>query len=393
MTFCKSEVCCGCGACAAICPADCISMSSDEGGFPLPTVNESACKNCGLCESVCPGLTQAPSETQSVFEPQYYAAIHNDANVVQKSSSGGIFTAITDVILADGGVVYGCVSECVTRAVHTRAETALERDAMRGSKYIQSSSFGFYGEVAADLKNERRVYFSGTPCQAAALKLYLKAKNIPTDRFVVQEVLCHGVGSPRFFNSYIQYMEDKYGGKAVRCSFRAKAAKGKNQDMEIIFDNGKRYNAISTSEDMFYKFYHRNLILRESCYSCRFAVPKRQSDISLGDFWGYTGENIGEQVSLCVVSSLAGEKLLSEAKKALTLRVSTLEEANSNAMLRAAPRPERHGAFWNDFLRQGFTYISKKYGSNNFKGKLKLSALLIINKSGLLPLVKKILKK
>ena len=70
--------------------------------------------------------------------PKTYAVKHKDSKVISASRSGGIFTAISDYILDNNGIVYGCVLTEDFKAVHYRAVTREDRDKMRGSKYIQS---------------------------------------------------------------------------------------------------------------------------------------------------------------------------------------------------------------------------------------------------------------
>ena len=48
----RSE-CCGCTACAAVCPRDAITMEPDEEGFAYPVVNVATCVRCGRCMDVC----------------------------------------------------------------------------------------------------------------------------------------------------------------------------------------------------------------------------------------------------------------------------------------------------------------------------------------------------
>lgn len=48
----RSE-CCGCTACAAVCPKDAVSMDSDEEGFAYPVVNAALCIRCGRCTDAC----------------------------------------------------------------------------------------------------------------------------------------------------------------------------------------------------------------------------------------------------------------------------------------------------------------------------------------------------
>lgn len=45
--------CCGCGACAVVCPRDAIKMVTDDEGFLFPEVDDAACVGCLMCERVC----------------------------------------------------------------------------------------------------------------------------------------------------------------------------------------------------------------------------------------------------------------------------------------------------------------------------------------------------
>lgn len=49
----NKQNCCGCSACATICPKRCITMAADNEGFLYPQVNKNICIDCGLCEKVC----------------------------------------------------------------------------------------------------------------------------------------------------------------------------------------------------------------------------------------------------------------------------------------------------------------------------------------------------
>lgn len=48
------ESCCGCTACASICPKNAIVMEVDEEGFLYPNVNAAFCVRCYLCIDICP---------------------------------------------------------------------------------------------------------------------------------------------------------------------------------------------------------------------------------------------------------------------------------------------------------------------------------------------------
>lgn len=50
----QKELCCGCTACASICPQKAITMVEDEEGFDYPQIDETICIRCGVCVKVCP---------------------------------------------------------------------------------------------------------------------------------------------------------------------------------------------------------------------------------------------------------------------------------------------------------------------------------------------------
>ena len=47
------HMCCGCGACSAVCPSDAIDLFKDDKGFLFPRVDFDRCVKCLLCEKVC----------------------------------------------------------------------------------------------------------------------------------------------------------------------------------------------------------------------------------------------------------------------------------------------------------------------------------------------------
>lgn len=52
--FVNKEDCCGCSACEAVCPMQCITMISDDQGFFYPCADDLKCIGCFKCIEVCP---------------------------------------------------------------------------------------------------------------------------------------------------------------------------------------------------------------------------------------------------------------------------------------------------------------------------------------------------
>lgn len=64
--------CCGCTACANICPRDAITMEPDFEGFLYPKVHPDKCVECGLCEKACPiGKAKAQKDRVPAYIVRY----------------------------------------------------------------------------------------------------------------------------------------------------------------------------------------------------------------------------------------------------------------------------------------------------------------------------------
>lgn len=246
----EKESCCGCSACMNICPKKCISMEADSEGFLYPKVDEKRCVDCHLCEKVCPVQNTVANEhfddaqisindwTNKVIEqsselPEAYAAFIKDSEVRENSTSGGFFTAIAKWIIANGGVVYGVEIDQNCKIVHSSSDNVEQLGKYRGSKYVQSSQGSVYKEIENLLKEERWVLYTGTPCQCAGLRRYLGTKEYAT--LVVLDVFCHGVGSPKYWDIYVEYNKKKYKADIDRISFREKTYGYNSACMAVYF--------------------------------------------------------------------------------------------------------------------------------------------------------------
>lgn len=215
----EKKDCCGCTACASICPYDAISMQPDNLGFLYPVVDESRCVNCHLCENVC-AFNDRYDTFLNLSQPEIYGVRHKDIREIELSRSGAAFVAISDRILEQGGVVYGAGYEGHFRVVHKRAVNKNERDEFRGSKYVQSDLRGVFRSVKKDLKAGLVVLFSGTPCQTAGLNSYIGSKW--RDNLYLVDIVCHGVPGPYLWRDFIAYVEKKQGAKVCWVNFRDK---------------------------------------------------------------------------------------------------------------------------------------------------------------------------
>ena len=292
-------------------------------------------------------------------EPKAYAVKHRDEAVVAASRSGGIFTALSDCVLAEGGTVYGCVLTENFLAVHMRAENAQERDRMRGSKYIQSRLGDTFVNVRTDLESERKVLFSGTSCQTAGLKRFLEKEYA---NLLCVDIVCHGVPSPKVWISYLRWLEKKEHAPVKTVNFRNKADFGWRDHRETIyFENGKTVN-----RDIFKNLFFGHAALRPCCYACPYKSVMHPGDITIADYWGIEkaapefDDNKG--VSLVLVNNPRGEAAFRQVQKCLSWKQTKLEDSLQPALKAPSPRPDNRDQFWRDFGSRDFSYIAAKYG-------------------------------
>lgn len=295
----KKEECCGCSACVHICPKHSISFQEDKEGFLYPRVDLETCVDCGLCEKVCPIINQE-SERKPLG---VYAAKNEDESIRLKSSSGGVFTLLAEKILEEDGVVFGARFNEKWEVIHDYTCTVEGLEPFRGSKYVQSAIGVSYKQVEEFLKAGRKVMFTGTPCQIAGLRKFLRKdyENLLTVDFV-----CHGVPSPLVWRKYLEEelaRQGDVGKNSVLTSskvvpvltgvnFRDKSTGWKKFSFVLNFSkvsaDGEQNTVLSSifSENAYMKAFLLNLSLRPSCYACSVKAGKSGSDITLGDFWG-----------------------------------------------------------------------------------------------------------
>ena len=262
-------VCCGCAACAQICPKHCISMQEDREGFLYPEMDSALCVDCGRCEKVCPALE---SERQ-MAAPKAYAAKANDETIRLSSSSGGVFSLVAEKVLKEGGVVFGCRMNDSLEAEHICVSSLQELDVLRGSKYVQSRVGDSFAEAKGFLTGGRRVLFTGTPCQISGLRAYLGRDY---ENLLTVEVICHGAPSPAVWKKYVQ---DRFPG-AQRVKFREKREGWRNYHLQVN-ENSECYR-----DNDYMRLFLDNATLRPSCHSCKSKSGRSGADITLGDFWG-----------------------------------------------------------------------------------------------------------
>lgn len=386
--------CVGCNACVQRCPKQCINIHEDEQGFIYPTVDLNLCIQCNLCEKVCPVINQAePREPIETF-----AAKNPDDKVRMASSSGGIFYALAKKIIEDGGVVFGAKFNEQWEVVHDYTETLEGIKAFQGSKYVQSRIGDTFLQAEEFLKAGRKVMFTGTPCQIAALGLFLRKDY--GEQLLRVDVVCHGVPSPLVWREYLKYITRPKGASAGKntvfsslketpvitgISFRdkrlgwekygfsvrvaASQASGKNSVFQSVNTDKEEQELLfeTLDKNIFMQGFLKNLYLRPSCYACPTKRLKSGSDITLADFWGIRGidseAHDNQGVSLILVNTPKGISIFKQITKWYKNESFEKAAAINTAIISSCHQPKYYAEFWHNFAQNdidGIMPIVKK---------------------------------
>lgn len=348
--------CSGCTACMNVCPKNAISMIEDEEGFLYPVINKDKCINCKACEKICPNIKK---ETKNSIV-KTYGVKHKNEKERMTSRSGGVFIALSDYILKSGGIIYGAQLNSDFSVTHNRAKTATERDKFKGSKYIQSDMGDIINKVKEDLQNNKKVLFSGTACQVAAVKSCVPEKY--QKNLYTCDLICHGVPSKKIFFEYLNYIEHITGKKIKKFNFRDKRFGWETHYETCVFEDNTE---ISTQ--YFRNLFYGHNILRTACYQCNFANVHRPADITIADFWGI--ENIAPEfkdekgVSLTIINNEKGLLWFNNAKENLDIIDCDVNECIKATYTLNNPTPisETREEFWKDYKENNFEMIIEKY--------------------------------
>lgn len=342
------DACCGCGACAARCPAKCISMVPDAWGFLRPSVDAAACVGCGACDAVCPAMNVPDGDG---CESALWAKAR-DAELLDRSSSGGVFGLLAREALSRGGVVAGAAWADGCRGLeHVIVEDESGLDAVMRSKYVQSSvGWEVYEGIRDALREGRPALFAGTACQVAGMRSYL-GKLADAGLFLGVDVICHGVPSPALWRRWLAHVEARERGEVHEVNFRSKITGWLSYSVMYEYmtekDSASRFSANKFADDWYMRAFLQNASLRASCLACPF---KRRcgSDVTLGDYWGIRRRHpevpVEGGVSAVICNTGKGAEAISSVEEAVDTGVSSLDGviAGNPALVRSvAPYADR----------------------------------------------------
>lgn len=374
----NKALCSGCNACGDICPSRAISFVTDEEGFWYPQVNASLCTGCGQCVSICPSLSEKETDNNNFQEPVCYSAQHKSIDVVFSSTSGGMFSALAEVMYNDGGYVGGAVHNGDFSVSHFISNDRKDLKALRRSKDLQSDASGFYIMVRELLDNNEKVLVCGLPCQIAGLKSFLGREY---GNLITVDLICGGVNSPKVWRRYLDYIEEINGSKIIHTENKSKEYGWRKLTQKFVFENGDEYFDTASTSPFIKGFIGTYLYCRPSCYECRFKGFPRIADISIGDFWSiekYTEHHDADLgTSVVLINNQKGAEYFEKAGRRLNYERADIKWALDGNPSLVKPIPsvsDKRAEFFADLDKMRFDELIGKYSSQEaYSGKKKSS--------------------
>lgn len=328
----EQDRCFGCGACQEVCVKKAITLTPNHEGFLYPYLDISICNGCNLCDKVCPVLHDNEIK---YAEGQVYAAYSKDKNITINSSSGGLFSEIATYVLMRHGVVYGAVLDEQLHLSHIGITEIPDLKQLQGSKYFQSYTANSYRQIKDLLQKDIMVYYVGTGCQVAGLRLYLRKDY---DNLLTSDLICHGVPSFKLFEAFIAAYEFEKNRKVVYYRFRDKRAAGWSCAQTLEYKERRKirtdwFHHIPTG---YMKAFMSASFYREACYTCPFAMGKRVADITLADYWNvdkYHRIDVSNGVSAILLNTSKGKKVFETLRNklvAIESNIQLLKKENPN---------------------------------------------------------------
>ena len=388
-SVCKNQ-CLSCRSCEQICPKNAVIMKENKEGFLQPNIDENICVDCGLCKNHCPIFV---SVKKNNYKQEAFASFLKDFEKSKKSTSGGIFTALAEYFIYNNGIVFGAAYDENLRVHHIGVENITDLEKIKGSKYVSSDTEYTFNEVRKLLINNKKVLYSGTPCQIAGLNAFLRKEY---ENLLTVDLFCHGTPSYKFFRKYLDWKELKLRSKIKYYGFRDKDVCGWTCCGNARITTEKKDFIFKGYSDPYYASFFRGESFGTKCYSCNFSTNERCGDISLGDFWGvgkiFRNLNSIQGVSAVLINSEKGKKIFQQINEKLNVyEVSPESIAKENGAISGGAKLSAcNNAIYEDIDNPDLNRYFSNFKETHFLNKIKFGIRRII--SFLLPsFIKKLL--
>lgn len=402
MYVCEQNECTACGACAQICPKNCIDFEWDITGMCSAKIDNQKCILCKCCKSVCPIL----NESTAYHTSKCYAAWSFDNKIRKESASGGVATEIYRYASHKGMSFAGVYMNEKFEAVYGLEEKEWWK--FQNSKYVYSAMGSLYKKIKKILEDtDREVVFIGLPCHVAGLKNFLQFTGCNCESLFTVDLICHGVTPPEYLKNHIAYIELRKKQKAKRVSFRDPRAYTYTYTFTLSNKKGTFYKKRVYRNDCYQIGYHKGIAYRNNCYNCKFTKKERVGDITLSDFAGVGSKSPcsydNKNVSCILINTDKGMSMVRDLADAYYIFIEERpleEEYFSEARLHSpTPIPKERKIFLDEYRKRQDFEKAMRFAAKNIIIKNELHHFFQVDKVKgqivrMLPLpVKKKLKK
>lgn len=381
--ICNPDQCTGCFACMNVCGKNAINIVEDAYGRTVPHIDKKKCVECNICRKICP-----VNNPVQLKEPnECYAIWTKNEDDRNSCASGGISTGIARFFIRNQGVVFGAAFDDNLNLEMKMAEKEDELIQFRGSKYTQCNTAYSYRQVKEQLGLGKEVLYVGTPCQIAGLYAFLQK---PQPNLYTIDIICHGTPPLKYLK---QYCAQKFPERNIsRVTFR-----GENDFEFCAFEGNKMLYKKPTYQDAYFHAFLKGVTYRENCYSCKYAIGKRCSDLTIGDFWEIdrnTLRNLYDgRISVLLQNTDKGKILFEKIKDKFVFERRDIDEAvKGNEQLQ---RPSKKHKVRKRFLKtyekdNVYVALESFLKREKFIWKVKWKVKMITNPN---KLIKKVISK
>lgn len=315
----QKGLCSGCGACAAVCPAEgAILMGYNDAGFLYAKIEEKKCVGCKKCVRVCPKNSDNHMVEDNIGS-HYLEAVSKgyigkaaDPEIRANGQSGGVLSALLCFLLETGEVEGAVVSRFCEEKRSPVAVLAKSREDIikaQGSYYCQTDNVRVYAE-----NKDKELAMVLLGCQARALSNMKKEGELSCEPIKLG-VFCGGVCSKFIISDLInKALPDT---KLRMHGFRFR---DKNENGNVVVFTEKGNFIITRSERI-------KLFDVWRCHSCNLCLDffNMDCDIVFGDPWGIEMVDHPDAVNVILARTARGEKIIEEARRANAIDVQEID--------------------------------------------------------------------
>ncbi len=292
-----------------------------------------------------------------------YACINRNKIQRSVSSSGGIYPLLAIKVLEENGIVFAACYDDTLDVMHRKISQMDEISLSQGSKYVASKLNDTFNDIIKTIQENQKTLFVGTPCQCAGLIGFLKEKKIDRSKVFIVDFVCHGIPSRRVWNEYKISMK-REGKELTSVNMRDKTSGWSRGNYSWNQKTVTGDEIITAQRQVPYmKGMLANLFLRPSCFECKFKGVDRQTDITLGDYWGIWDHipdmDDDKGTSLVLIHTLQGKRMFDSIMPFIRFVDADIEKAiEGNSCITTSTRMNQKRKIFFRRLNKGEDFIS-----------------------------------